>query len=178
MSPIARWALKQYLAYMFFIGAFILSLGWLITKWKRKFTTTLNMWVQIMSFINVWWRIWTFLVMHNLSGILLMFMTVAVGRGMKFAWNLLQNCLCCTDHSGRENSFYKLALNLNCFKRRYKWNHWINLHRIVYERRDWEIIVSFGQLGVMGNLLPHFRLRVKRNVGYMIKRIINRSRRK
>jgi len=31
MSPIARWALKQYLAYMFFIGAFILGLTWLYT---------------------------------------------------------------------------------------------------------------------------------------------------
>lgn len=116
--------------------------------------------------------------MHNLNGILLVFMTVAVEKDMKLPWKILQNCLYYTDHSGKENLFYRLVLNLNCFKRRYKWNHWINLRRIVYGRRNLETIVSFGLYDVEENLSQHSVGRVTLKVGCMIKRIINKSRRK
>ena len=135
MSPIARWALKQYLAYMFFIGAFILGLTWLyamIMKWKIKQGIIQNTFQNLMLSIDVLWHIWICLVICNLSGISIVCIIAVIVRDFILHEKILQNYLYYTDPNGAVRHWSKMGLNFFQFKRRYRWNHWTgNPHRIL-----------------------------------------------
>ena len=105
---------------------------WCYFKWNRIYNIILDMFRNLMSYINVWQRIWKCLVICHLSGISTVYIIAVIVRDFTLHEKILQNYLYYTDPNGAVRHWSKMGLNFFQFKRRYRWNHWTgNPHRIL-----------------------------------------------